>query len=43
MGLTQGTQNGVSFHFQTGLERQSGLSQQLEPVVVGTTAAAAPV
>jgi hypothetical protein len=41
MGLTQGTQDGVSFYFQKELERQSDLSQQLEQVVVGATGTAA--
>ena len=35
MGLTQGTQNGISFYFQMGLERRSDFSQQVEVVVVG--------
>jgi hypothetical protein len=43
MGLTHGTQGGVSFYFRTGLERQSDLSQQLRQVVVVVVVGAAAV
>ena len=41
MGLTQGTQDGVSSYFRTGLERQSDLSQQSRQVVVVVVVGAA--
>ena len=41
MGLTQGTQDGVSSYFRKGLERQSDLSQQLRQVVVVVVVGAA--